>query len=288
MYTGTALEDVCKTPFEAKNQGMLIPIQEIFVSLEGEGPDVGTPTLFIRVAGCDFKCPWCDTKESWSSSRKAQSLDEILTKVCFLLKVNTGVRRVSITGGNPSLYKGGCRELFSELARSFKRLTKFNLEHPGIHPSLLDEDEDDDACDLFIERERNFFKDLHRICHPRVVLSISMDVKLPLWRGRELSCALHHSRLMAYMHSSWEEVTEVAVKVLVYSVEDVKALNSCMPTLMNGVLRSSQSWWVGVIRNNDNSIDKRVVGDLMCVLSANDYPATLRLNPNLHVQLGIK
>ena len=38
---------------------------EIFDSVQGEGPQVGQPTLFIRFAECDLRCRWCDTPESW-------------------------------------------------------------------------------------------------------------------------------------------------------------------------------------------------------------------------------
>ncbi|MEO0541875.1 MAG: 7-carboxy-7-deazaguanine synthase QueE, partial [Cyanobacteria bacterium P01_A01_bin.105] len=45
------------------------PIVETFHSLQGEGTWAGTSAFFIRLAGCDVGCPWCDTKESWSAKR---------------------------------------------------------------------------------------------------------------------------------------------------------------------------------------------------------------------------
>jgi len=39
-----------------------IRISEIFgPTIQGEGPLIGTPTVFVRTAGCDYRCTWCDT-----------------------------------------------------------------------------------------------------------------------------------------------------------------------------------------------------------------------------------
>lgn len=40
---------------------------EIFYSLQGEGTRCGTPAVFLRLAGCNLACKWCDTKHSWGN-----------------------------------------------------------------------------------------------------------------------------------------------------------------------------------------------------------------------------
>ncbi len=72
---------------------MLYKIAETFYSLKGEGMHTGQPMTFIRLAGCNLNCPWCDT--DWSK-RKEMTSDELL-HVCNQYPTST----VCITGGEP-------------------------------------------------------------------------------------------------------------------------------------------------------------------------------------------
>lgn len=71
--------------------------ENIFVSIQGEGPYAGYPSTFIRVSGCVLRCPFCDTKYSWS--REITSTYEEITEKCL-----QGPRDVVITGGEPIKY----------------------------------------------------------------------------------------------------------------------------------------------------------------------------------------
>jgi organic radical activating enzyme len=44
-----------------------LPIMEQFYTIQGEGHHSGRAAYFIRIAGCDVGCVWCDVKESWDS-----------------------------------------------------------------------------------------------------------------------------------------------------------------------------------------------------------------------------
>lgn len=44
----------------------LLPVNEIFATLQGEAAWTGTPSTFVRLQGCDVGCPWCDTKYTWA------------------------------------------------------------------------------------------------------------------------------------------------------------------------------------------------------------------------------
>ena len=84
----------------------MIPVAEIFgPTIQGEGPHVGMQTLFVRVAGCDFKCAWCDSKFAWKIDGSIKrygikELADILVKECN----NSKCSNVVLTGGNPCLY----------------------------------------------------------------------------------------------------------------------------------------------------------------------------------------
>jgi len=72
-------------------------ISEIFTSVQGEGPSVGTPSVFVRLQGCDVGCAWCDTKYSWDARRgQAMTLNAVLDRVKEAATAN-----VVVTGGEP-------------------------------------------------------------------------------------------------------------------------------------------------------------------------------------------
>lgn len=76
-----------------------LKISEVFPSVQGEGIRQGEPTLFIRLAGCDRRCPFCDTKYAWTGGRQFSS-EEVLAKV-RRLRLRYPARWVCLTGGEP-------------------------------------------------------------------------------------------------------------------------------------------------------------------------------------------
>lgn len=76
------------------------PVMEHFYTIQGEGAYTGQAAYFIRLAGCDVGCWWCDVKESWDRS----SHPEIpLTNLIAFVKAS-GSPRTVITGGEPLLH----------------------------------------------------------------------------------------------------------------------------------------------------------------------------------------
>lgn len=71
-------------------------IIETFTSLQGEGLKMGVPTYFIRTAGCNLDCCWCDTKYAFGEGVERDIRD--LVKEC-------NVSHVCVTGGEPMLQK---------------------------------------------------------------------------------------------------------------------------------------------------------------------------------------
>ena len=81
-----------------------IPVHEIFVSIQGEGPDVGRKAVFVRVAGCTFDCPFCDSKFSWTLQGSKKYSPEELANTLIEVSRKSKVNYVILTGGNPCIY----------------------------------------------------------------------------------------------------------------------------------------------------------------------------------------
>jgi len=72
---------------------------EVFASVQGEGLRQGEPTLFVRMAGCNLRCSFCDTKRAWERGQ-AQTVAEIVGRVRALWRGHPA-RWVCLTGGEP-------------------------------------------------------------------------------------------------------------------------------------------------------------------------------------------
>lgn len=76
-------------------------VNEIFYTLQGEGAHSGIPAVFVRLSGCNLRCPWCDTE---FADYREMSADEVVAEVCFLYDLQNPRRKmVVLTGGEPSL-----------------------------------------------------------------------------------------------------------------------------------------------------------------------------------------
>lgn len=120
-------------------------VNEVFVTIQGEGFYTGTPAVFIRLQGCDVGCPWCDTRHTWvlDYDWNAMTLDsanahpkrwtmlsanELVRQVGFIGKA---ARHVVITGGEP--FQQPLRELVTALRMKDYRV---QIETSGCFPVL--------------------------------------------------------------------------------------------------------------------------------------------------------
>jgi len=74
----------------------LIAVSEVYESIQGEGLLVGLPSVFIRLQGCNLRCPWCDQPSALAFGQKRTPLGELvrgLKRFC--------ARHAVITGGEP-------------------------------------------------------------------------------------------------------------------------------------------------------------------------------------------
>ena len=96
-------------------------VNEIFKSIQGEGPNFGKPAIFLRTAQCNLKCTWCDTKYTWDWDHYdfkkeviEMTIDEIKEKILDL-----EIKHLVITGGEPLLQQDDLADLLSFLKPDF-------------------------------------------------------------------------------------------------------------------------------------------------------------------------
>ena len=118
-------------------------VYSIFLSIQGEGLTMGTPTVFIRTSGCPLRCTYCDTTEAFDDGEE-MSVDDIISKV-----KEYNVRNICLTGGEP-LIQNDAYKLINKLLGMRWAVV---VETSGAIPL------DEMPCDE--------------------ILSISMDIKCP-------------------------------------------------------------------------------------------------------------
>lgn len=107
----------------------VLPVMEFFYTIQGEGFYSGRAAYFVRLAGCDVGCVWCDVKESWNlNEHPLLSIDFIEKEV-----LESGTDFVVITGGEPAMY-----DLTTLITRLKSHSIEIALETSGTY-SLLGE-----------------------------------------------------------------------------------------------------------------------------------------------------
>lgn len=134
------------------DDGLRVPLLEVFSTFQGEGLAVGERQVFVRLAGCDLRCAYCDTPESFPAPGEARvqrvpgeegddllpnpvSVDEVIDRVLGLDAPRGLHRAVSLTGGEPLLHPDALVTLGA--AWREKRLD-VHLETGGHRPEALE------------------------------------------------------------------------------------------------------------------------------------------------------
>jgi 7-carboxy-7-deazaguanine synthase len=99
---------------------------EIYKSVQGESSFAGLPCIFVRLAGCNLRCNWCDSEYTFTGGHK-MSLEEVLAEVKKLAPVSL----VEITGGEPMLQE---REVVPLMERLLTEKYEVMIETSGERP----------------------------------------------------------------------------------------------------------------------------------------------------------
>ncbi|MCH7948271.1 MAG: 7-carboxy-7-deazaguanine synthase QueE [candidate division Zixibacteria bacterium] len=119
-----------------------LPLNEAFLSFQGEGRFIGQPALFLRFNYCNLGCSWCDTRFTWDSDLieegqllSVNEITELSTKLLKSHHLEPANVHVVLTGGEPMLHQGRLPALIiqmRELGFNF-----FEIETNGMYkPSL--------------------------------------------------------------------------------------------------------------------------------------------------------
>ena len=128
---------------------MKAPIIEIFSSFQGEGLLIGERQIFVRFAGCNLNCNYCDTNDSKSDkSGKLMTPQQVTDEINKILTPDC--RTISFTGGEPSLYP----DFISEVSKNFD--LKVMLETNGTLPDNICSIEKLDIVSLDIKLPEHF------------------------------------------------------------------------------------------------------------------------------------
>jgi organic radical activating enzyme len=174
-----------------------IDVIEVFSSIQGEGAFVGCRQIFVRLAGCNLKCSYCDTKSSQKKSpsfahlettpgrqdflkaQNALSVDYLANHINNLLKWPH--HSVSLTGGEPILQAISAAKLASQIN------APVYLETNGTLPEKLD---------IILEH----------------VKYISMDIKLPSVSGTNKNYWREHEK---FLKKAFSGSKNIFVKIVI-------------------------------------------------------------------------
>tara|TARA_B100000925_G_scaffold178466_1_gene134700 strand:+ start:78 stop:680 length:603 start_codon:yes stop_codon:yes gene_type:complete len=181
-----------------------LPVMEQFVTLQGEGYYTGKPAIFIRLAGCDVGCTWCDVKESWDADD--HPMIEVVEIVEKVLKYPTDF--VVITGGEPSIH---------DISLLIKELKKYNkyiaIETAGTN-SLPE------GIDWVCFSPKKFKKPINDIYQKvnelKVVVSNPTDFR---WAKRHAD-KIDDKKALFYLQPEWNKFDELMPKILTFLQEN--------------------------------------------------------------------
>lgn len=176
-----------------------LPVMEHFYTLQGEGFHQGRAAYFIRLAGCDVGCVWCDVKDSWDEAKHPKmSIESLKLKV-----KETPAEIVVITGGEPLMHN--LDELTKELqAAGFKT----NIETSGAYPLT-------GSWDWICLSPKKFKAPLPG------VIAFANELKVVVFNKSDFDWAEKYAALVSpacklYLQPEWEKAAEITPLIIEY------------------------------------------------------------------------
>lgn len=176
---------------------------ESFYTLQGEGFWQGHAAYFIRLAGCDVGCVWCDVKESWQASGHPQVPVKDIVSGADSAKSDIAV----ITGGEPAMY-----DLSDLTAQLIAKGFKTHIETSGVHPVTGDWH--------WICLSPKKFKPAAEGIHER-----AQELKVVVYNKTDFKFAEEHAARVSidcqlYLQPEWGRVNQVLPLIVEYVKEN--------------------------------------------------------------------
>ena len=186
-------------------------MMEAFYSIQGEGFHQGKAAYFIRLAGCDVGCVWCDVKESWDARLHPMRPVGEIVQAALRSVEGSGSRQPSpghrpiavITGGEPLMQD--CSQLTSQLQEAGFRT---HIETSGSHPLSGD-------WDWICLSPKKFKAPLPEI------LPLADELKIIIFNSSDFGWAEKYASLVPsscklYLQPEWERSAIVTSQIIDY------------------------------------------------------------------------
>jgi organic radical activating enzyme len=181
------------------NETKMLPVMEHFYTLQGEGYHQGKAAYFIRLAGCDVGCVWCDVKESWDASiHPLVDINYLVTTV-----KETPAEIVVITGGEPLMHN------LDELTDKLKEAgLQTNIETSGSH-SLSGK------WDWICLSPKKFKAPLPEL------LPLANELKIVIFNKSDFDWAEKYAALVnptckLFLQPEWDKASEITPQIIDY------------------------------------------------------------------------
>jgi 7-carboxy-7-deazaguanine synthase len=179
----------------------VLPVMEHFYTLQGEGVFAGHAAYFIRLAGCDVGCVWCDVKESWDvSEQQWMSVGEIVKAAS-----QHPARIAVITGGEPLMYQLSvlCDALHAEGFR-------VHIETSGAYPMS-------GSFDWICVSPKKFKAPLQDVVH------LANELKVIVFNKSDFDWAEQHASMVnasckLLLQAEWEKRTQMYPLMIDYAL----------------------------------------------------------------------
>lgn len=180
---------------------MALAVSEIFYSIQGESTFAGLPCVFVRLAGCNLRCRWCDTRHAWDGGREMtakQIMDSVDAFGCPL---------VEVTGGEP-LFQSQTPDLVRALCDAGLAVlveTNGSLDISVLDPRAVKIV--DVKCPSSGQQEKNDIKNLYRLADHDEIKFVIQDredyafarLTLEGWGTEAMRHAVHFSPVHGLM-----------------------------------------------------------------------------------------